>query len=80
MPYVISCEFCGSRVELARYGKSCPICGEVVCPEGLGERRSDIGVPFIRNWITALRLSGGDFDKRAARLTHELAHVKVRHL
>ena len=30
------------------------------------ERRSNQTVDFVRDWITSLRLAGGDFDERAA--------------
>jgi hypothetical protein len=78
MAYVTTCPQCDSAIELNRFERLCPVCDEVICPEGLGERRSYAGVPFVRNWITALRFSGGDFDKKTARLTQEFADACLR--
>lgn len=73
MGYVTSCRHCENPIELKRLAKTCPICNEIIFPEGLGERRKGATVPFVRDWVTALRFSGGDFNKLAARLTLEFA-------
>jgi hypothetical protein len=75
---VVECRNCGSRFELERGAKACPICEEIIYPHGLGERRSEATVPFIRDWITALRFAGGDFDKTAARAAQEVARAQVK--
>jgi hypothetical protein len=71
--FEMTCPYCASPIRLERFATSCPICSEVLYPNGLGERRAPNRVPLVRDWITALRFSGGDFDKRAARTTMEFA-------
>jgi hypothetical protein len=73
MTFELTCKYCASAIVLERFATSCPICSEVLFPDGLGERRSLRGVPVVRDWITRLRLSGADFDKDAARTTLEFA-------
>lgn len=73
-----TCANCSSPVVLGPFETSCPICAAPVRASGHGERRARDTVPFVRDWITQLRLSGGDFTKAAARQANEVANAAFR--
>lgn len=79
MPFEISCFSCGTvlRTSGARIG-SCPACGAVFDAPLANERRAREHIPAVRDWVTSLRLSGGDFSREAAQLAQEAAWLARR--
>lgn len=70
-PGTSMCSRCDSPESLASYADHCPVCGALL--DGRRDRRTASTVPFVRDWITALRLQGGDFDEIAAHAANEIA-------
>jgi hypothetical protein len=63
---------------LGHLATRCPVCEEKLRREPGSERRTARTVPFVRDWITELRLRGGDFSKEAARDANEFAYQAFR--
>jgi hypothetical protein len=78
MEYSSDCPECDSPIALQPRQRSCPVCNVELSEQGWGERRAPTTVPFFRDWVTDLRMRGGDFDQAAARAASEIAHACAR--
>lgn len=74
MSFEISCFNCGTIVRASGTRVTeCPECGAAIDGPLENERRSSRDIVPIRDWITSLRMSGGDFSRDAAVAAREAA-------
>lgn len=78
MTSTLSCPECASPIALTPSQIRCPVCDSILPDSGHRDRRTAKTVPFVRDWVTDLRLSGGDFTRTAARTANAMAYESFR--
>lgn len=74
----LTCPECRSPIALTPSDTRCPVCESTLPDSTRRDRRTPTTVPFVRDWITNLRINGGDFSRTAARAANAIAYESFR--